>query len=341
MSVTRWDVVSKGIGAVGRAIGSVVAALLVTSAAAVAQTPASASALSQVATIHGPAHLVELDGTRAYVVHEKTLTIYDVSKPAAPVRLGSQALPEKIWGIRIVGTLLYAAADFYGLAVIDIANPQAPVMRGRIKTPGQAKNVAIIGSTALVADHMSGIDIIDVTDSAKRTVKDSFFLEGYARDVTSVGSLAFAIDAPAGIYTFDLSKPGPVEPVGSQQSAKAPATIEVSRNASGQPDLAVMVGAAQLQIYDLAKPTAPVKAATFQPPGGRPLRVALSGRQAFVADAREGLQVIDLTAPASPVLVATIKTPAPARDVAVNDTLVLVATGTEEDGEVLLLARAR
>lgn len=319
------------------AVGFVVA-LGVIPRDAVAQTT-----FKQVGTIHSPAHLVEIEGRHAYVVHEKTLTLYDISTPEAPVKLGVQELPEKIWGIRIVGPLVYAAADFFGLAIIDVSDPKAPVLRGRIKTPGQAKNVAVIdtasGKTALVADHMSGVDIIDVSDAAKPVVRDSFFLEGYARDVNSVGSLAFAIDSPAGMYTFDLAKSGPVEPVGSQQSARAPASIELSKGANGQPDLAVLVGGGSLQIYELAKPAAPAKAAVFPTPGGRPVRATLSGRQAFVADGREGLQVVDLSTPSKPSIVGGFKTAAPARDVAVTDSHVFVATGSDEEGEIVVLSR--
>ncbi len=297
--------------------------------------------LVQVAAIHGPAHLVEVHDSRLYVANENTLTLYDVSKAEAPVKLGSLNLPEKIWGIRVVGPLIYAAADFYGLAVIDASDPKAPVLKGRVKTPGQAKNVAIVGTTGLVADHMSGIDIIDVADPARPVVRDSYFLEGYARDVTSSGSLAFAIDAPAGLYTFDLGKTGPVEPVGSQQSARAPASIELGLDATGRLDLAVLVGGGLLQIYDLAAPAAPVKVATFQTPGTRPVRATLLGRRAIVADGREGVQIVDLSTPAAPALIGGFKTAAPARDVAASSTAVFVAVGTDEEGEILVLAPRR
>lgn len=323
------------VGTLTRCVAPAVATLGVCATLASAQSPTFAP----VATIHGPAHLVHIEDTRAFVVGEKQLTIYDVSNPAAPAKLGEQALPEKIWGIRVVGPLLYAAADFYGLAIIDIQDPKAPVLRGRVKTPGQAKNVAVVGSTALVADHMSGVDVIDVSNAASPVVKDSYFLEGYARDVSSIGSFAFAVDSPAGIYSFDLSKPGPVEPVGSQQSARAPASIELSAGANGQPDLAVLVGGGALQIYDVSRPGAPVKVAVFQTPSGRPVRATLHGRLAYVADGREGLQVVDLTTPASPRVIGGFKTPAPARDVTVTGTHVFVAVGNDEEGEVLVLAR--
>src|SRR5262249_20745374 len=112
-------------------------------------TVAQAPAFTQATVLPGPANLVEVQGKIAYVVGGKTLTLSDIPRPAPPAKLGEHAFPEKIWGIRIVGPLVYAAADFYGLGIVDVSDPKAPVLRGSIKTPGQAKNVAVVGQTAL------------------------------------------------------------------------------------------------------------------------------------------------------------------------------------------------
>lgn len=298
------------------------------SASVVAQRPA----FTIVGKIPGPANLFEVDGARGYMVGGKTLTVVDLSSPEAPVKLGSYAFPEKIWGIRIVGSTVYVAADFYGLGIVEVSNPQSPALRGSVKLAGQAKNVALVGTTAFVADHMSGLDIVDVTDLTKPVKRGSFFLEGYARDVVSAGSMVYAIDAPAGLYTFDVSKQGPIEPIASEQSARAPASIEVSKG------LAVLVGSGLLQIYDLSKPSAPVKGPTFRTPSGRAVRATLHGARAYVADARDGLQVVDLSTPSAPALLGGFKTPEPARDVAATDSHVFLVVGAgEEEGDVLIL----
>jgi hypothetical protein len=311
-----------------RRVALLVGALAALSAPAVAQGPA----FTIVGRIPGPANLIEVDGDRGYLVGGKTLTVVDLSNPAAPVKLGSYAFPEKIWGIRIVGSTVYAAADFYGLGIIDVSNPRSPALVGSVKLAGQAKNVALVGTTAFVADHMSGLDIVDVTDRTKPVKRESFFLEGYARDVVSAGSMVYAIDAPAGLYTFDLSKPGPIEPIASEQSARAPASIEVSKG------LAVLVGSGLLQIYDLSKPSAPVKGPTFRTPSGRAVRATLHASRAYVADARDGLQVVDLSTLSAPALLGGFKTPEPARDVAATDSHVFLVVGAgEEQGEVLIL----
>jgi hypothetical protein len=314
---------------------SVCAAMIVSASTVVAQGPT----FTAVGKIEGPANLVEVDGSRAYVAGGKTLTLVDVSNPATPKRLGAYTFPEKIWGFRIVGSLVYVAADFYGLGILDVSNPAAPVLRGSLKLAGQAKDVALVGTTALVADHMSGVDIVDVKDTAKPVKSGSFFLEGYARDVVSAGSIVYAIDAPAGIYVFDLSKPGPIEPIASQQSARAPASIELSKGSGPAPNLAVLVGGGMLQLYDITNATAPVQTATFRTPSGRPSRATMHGTRAYVADSREGLQIVELSKPSAPVLVGGFKTAEPARDVAVNDSFVFVVIGAagEDEGEVLIL----
>lgn len=298
----------------------------------VAQPPS----FTEVGRIPVAANLVDINGQIAYIAGGKTLRLYNISKPESPVALGSHTFPERIWGLRLVGSTLFVAADFYGLAVLDVSNPSTPVLRGAVKTPGQAKNVAVFGSRALVADHMSGLDVIDVSDAAKPTITGSFFLEGYARDVISAGSMAYAIDAPAGLYVFDLSKPGPVEPVSSQQSARAPLSIELS------PSLAVLVGGGLLQIYDVTTPHAPTRVTTFRTPSGRPSRATIHGQFLYVADGREGLQVVDVSKPSAPVVVGSgFKTSEPARDVAVLDSYVFLAIGGgEEGGEVLILRRS-
>jgi hypothetical protein len=313
--------------------------------AAAAPLAAQDASLSLVGKIPGPADLIEIHGSRAYVIGGTTLTLVDISNPVAPSRMGSYSFPEKIWGIHVADPLVYVAADFFGLGILDVSNPAAPRLRGSLKTPGQAKNVAVFGAKAAVADHMSGVDFIDTSNADKPVLLGSFYVEGYARDVAAAGPMAYAVDAPTGLYVFDLAQPGAPDPVSAQQSATAPGSLVVSQGPIGQSArLAVLVGGGSLQVYDLAKPAAPVRVGTFRTPSGRPIRAALRGSHAFVADLREGLQVVDLSTPKSPRLVATYPTPTPARDVAVTDSLVFVVVGAAaetprefKDQEVLIL----
>ena len=91
--------------------------------------------LTQAGRITGPADLVRAQGAIVYVASAKTITLLDISNPATPRRRGSLALPEKIWGFRPSGSLLYVADGFSGLQVVDVSSPDVPKLRGSLNMP--------------------------------------------------------------------------------------------------------------------------------------------------------------------------------------------------------------
>lgn len=334
-----------------------------------AQTPVpgsgAAGSLTRVATIPGPMDMVRASGSRAYVVNSRVLTVYDISNPAAPKREGSYEFPEKVWGFRIVGTLLYVANGFSGLQILDVSNPAQLTLHGAVKNKGQSKNVSVSGGRAVVANHMTGVDLFDVADTTKPAFIGSAFLEGYARDAAIIGDVAFGVDSPSGLYVFEVrgvtSKT--FEPSKDLQDAHTPQQIEVSDPIGGT-RYAVLVGGepydptraprppgtrprGTLQLWDLKDPTAPIQAGLYRTPG-IPRHVALQGSTAYVADSEAGVHLVDLSTPSKPVSGPTFKTEKPARSVAVAGSTVLVVVGTTAEGsgggqpstETLVLQRA-
>ncbi len=273
-------------------------------------------------------------GTRAYVAAEKTFTVFDITNPAMPVRQGSYVFPHRIWALTVVGPLVYVAADIFGVGILDVSNPAVPTLKGSFKTPGQAKHVALFGTRALVADHMTGLDVLDVSNVSRPVSAGSFYLEGYARDVWVLGTLGVAIDSPSGLYVFDLLKAGALEPVGTLQTPIKdrggplhPKLASVKVSGAEPPGLIGVVRSESLLFYDISNPAKPVTVATFRTPSGRPQRATLTSKRAYVADAQEGLIVLDLSAISAPQIIGSFKTPSPARDVFVADSLVFVVIG--------------
>jgi hypothetical protein len=168
---------------------------------------------------------------------------------------------------------------------------------------------------------------IDVSNPAAPASKGSFFLDGYARDIVSKGAMAYAVDSPAGLYVFDLSRPGPLEPVAAVQTGTALRMLEVTDLPDGR-RVAVLVGGGALQLHDVTAGRTPKVLAVLKTPGGA-LRVTLQGTNAYVADAQAGLQIVDIARPESPRIVGTFATRTAARDAAVSGDLVLVATVDE------------
>ena len=325
---------------VGAPVALALAALLASAGPAAGQ----AVEYDEVARLPGPVDLVKLDGRRAYVVAERTLTVFDISDLSAPRRHGSYTFPEKIWGFVVVDGLVYAAVDFFGLGILDVSDPDDPQLLGSVKTPGQAKDVDVSGATAVLADHMSGVDLVDVSDVRAPAALGSVYLDGYSRDVAVLGPLAYAVDDPSGFYVLDLQETGSWEPTSAIQSADGPRMVQVS--ATVEPPLAVLLGHGTLQIYDLADPAAPVFRSVYATPGAA-LRVAVDGDRAYVADGELGMLVVGLEDPSAPRVAGSHRPDQAVRDVAVDGDLALLAVGalptgirrSMGDGEVIVLRR--
>ncbi|MEE2790267.1 MAG: hypothetical protein VX453_01390 [Acidobacteriota bacterium] len=303
----------------------------------IVQAPARAQALAGlelVGAIPGPAEHIRLLGQYAYVSHHTTFSVWDVSDPASPVRMGTTDLPEEIWGFRVRGDRAYVGANFFGVAILDISDPMAPTVLGNHETLGQTKIGAVYEDRVVLIDHMEGMVLVDASDESQPTGAGSFFLDGYARDVVTSGRMAYATDSPTGLYIFDLSAPGPPEPVGVLHAPGAPRAIEVQREEGEPSGILAGAGGGHLQIYDASDPSNPVRAATVETPG-RAARVAMSGAHVFVADGEAGILIVDISTPSDPALVATVQTDEPARDIAATSThvFVVVGAGERQEGE--------
>jgi hypothetical protein len=292
--------------------------------------------LSPAGSIAGPIEMIRVQGQRAYVTNGSTLTALDLTTPGAPKPVGSYTFPERIWGLRVVGSSVFVSADRFGLGIVEFGPNGTATLRGSVKTPGQAKSVSVSGGIALVTDFVSGLDVIDIANPSQPVVRESVFLEGLATDVVTSGSFAYAADRPTGFYVFDLSKRTPLEPIGSLQSAvpnnTQRAQLEVIDNAGGQ-RIVVLVAGGLLQLFDVSTPSTPAKLPPFKTPGNAN-RIAMKGTIAYVADGPEGIQMVDLANPSSPRIVASFKTSAPARDVVVSDSFVFVGLAS---GDVTIL----
>lgn len=303
-----------------------VAAIATLSVCVSAQTPS----FTPVGSIPVPGDMIRINGAHAYVAAGNTLTILDISNPAAPKRSGAYDFADRIWGFSVAGSRAYVACDLYGLGILDVSNPTKPTLAGYYKTRGQAHAVDVFGKTALVSDHMLGVAYLDISNEAKPVLLGSAFLEGYSRYLAVFDSLVYAVDSPIGFYILDPTKPSS-DPLGAVQTAESGYGRIISIGVSDPsdtkgPKIAAVSGGRALQVYDVSSPSNPVLLSRFSTPGKGP-RMTMKNRLAFIADNAEGVQVVDLSTPSTPRIVATYKTAKPAIDVAISDSLVFVVVG--------------
>lgn len=294
---------------------------------------------THVATIAGPAQLVELHGTRAFLAADRTLQLLDLSNPAAPAEKGTYEFPQPIRGFVVAGSLVYVAADVFGLGILDVSNADAPTLIGSWETPGQARSVAVFGATAFVADVLTGIDVVTVSNPTRPVPIGSVFLDGLANDLVASESLIYASDRPTGFYVVDPSVSGDTDPLGSLQMTQESfasvffSQIKVIRTPGGSMRTGTLVAGGPLQLVDLSDPSAPVELPSYDTPG-QAMDIAVKDNLAYVADDSEGLQVVDLSTPTAPTIVGTFATLAAARGVSVSESLVLVVV---DGGDVHIL----
>ena len=77
--------------------------------------------------------------------------------------IGSCDLPDKAWGVQVLGEYAFVACDSSGLQVIDISDPVIPVIVATYNTPGIALDVFISDDYAFLADN-SSLQIIDISN---------------------------------------------------------------------------------------------------------------------------------------------------------------------------------
>ena len=291
--------------------------------------------LEQVGVVPGPAEMVRVQGTRVYAALGRTLTVFDVTNPAAPRRIGAHTFPDKI------GVSRKQAGWSTPLWTSTVSRSLTPRVRPGSRCAARSRRWARQRASPSSGRRPSSpITCPESTSSTSRTRRSrrrlgrSFWRDTRAR-WRPRDSIAAAVDAPTGLYLFDFTKAAKLEAVGTEQSAERPVLVDVtSTNGSSAPNVAVLVGSGTLQIYDISAPAAPRKVSTFRTPAGRPARVTLRNSLAYVADLVDGLVIVDLAEPASPRVVSTFKTPMPARDVAVGGGLILVAVARGGSSEV-------
>ncbi|MCE2542190.1 MAG: hypothetical protein J4F30_01940 [Acidobacteria bacterium] len=302
--------------------------------------------LEQVGFIPGPATTVHLHEGIAYVSDGPTVRLYDVSDPANPAALGSHTFPQNIYGVRVSGSMAYAAIDFTGLGILDVSDPAAPVALGSHQTAGQALAVDVSGTTVVISNRLSGLEVIDASNPAAPVLLGSYFTEGYGTDVKAVGSYAYVADRPGGLSIVDLMQPGNAgefEAAAMVSSTERPATtaaVSLDPDAPGATLAAIVTTDTLLELFDVSDPSNPVAVASYRHPDRPALglniaapRVRFEGPLAYIADLNPPflVQVVDLSTPAQPSLVTTYEPPGPPRDVSVSGSLVLVAVGNNPD----------
>ena len=302
------------------------------------QAEAQTATLARLAEIAGPAELVQADGSRLYIVADRTLRIVDVTNPSAPKPAGTFVFPERVSAFAVSGSRLYVLADFYGMRILDVTSPAAPALRGGLALQGGYFSIAVFDqATILTSGVLAGLQTIDVSDAAKPAARGSYFTDGYAQGIVPARPLAYVIDDPTGLYVFDLSDPGTPavaslldlsDPKAQEQGGITNMSIALSTPPANASSVLLVLNRTSglLLVYDVSNAGAPVrKGSVSLSPGAESL--AVGGSRAYISKGSDGLQIVDFSNPSQPFSAGFVKNLGTARELAVSGSQVYVATG--------------
>jgi hypothetical protein len=228
------------------------------------------------------------------------VTIYDISDPISPLKLGST--PTKTKNFAVIGNRIYIAAGGDGFAIYDVDASGNPTPRGVLPAIGLPRDVAVKGANLFVADggvpqylydtNFGGLSILSVEQLNEFKIIGKVKLSSPGNNIALEGDRAYLTwgncnndrygTCPRGISTFNISNPDYVY---------------------------------TLQSYDLPVPYSPL-----------PGPVAVRNQIAYIANTAKGLSILDFGNPAPPTLLGSY--PESATGVAITGTYALVSSQT-------------
>lgn len=273
--------------------------------------PSAPTVLSTLPAVQ-PAEDVTIVGNLAYVavgeqVADGTLTIVDLTNPAAPVVVGSVIVPGWVNGVEVSGGYAYVSGYFEGVYIVDVSNPANPAIVSSIPSMGEANDVVVDGSYLYVADGIYAITTYDITNPLTPIQVAVYGAPNEYTRVVKHGNLLFVRDAIAGIEVIDVSDPATPTSAGVIARAQTADGIAISNGR-----LYVADWSGGLLIFSAVAPgLPPMLGSTWQLPNVPWAasffdNITLVGNHLYCTASFNGFQVYDVSDLSNPTLVSTL-----------------------------------
>lgn len=244
---------------------------------------------------------IAINGNRAYVAGGTApLGIFDISTPAAPIRLPSVVVCAGSFdqSVEVSGRLAVMKSD-ESLCVMDCSNPSFPIPLAHYAALPNAGGLALSPTHLVMPMGEGGLALVNREDTQQR----SFFLGGredtqtfgcaVQDDYAYITNCSFVIGI-GDVIVFDISDPANPTPAGGVGVPGCPLDFTLGSNH------AFVRNSSQLVSIDISDPTAPFVAGQVTIP---PVIYDHDAVEPFVyvATYNDGLKAFDVSNPAAPV----------------------------------------
>ena len=137
---------------------TILATTAATTAAGVFGTPIHVPEVSR------GAFALAIDGSVLYCGADKTLYVFDVTRPTEPFLLAKLDGFAGFRQMAVEGDLLAISARGAGVWLVDVSNPAAPRHLSHYDSVEQATGIEIAGNFMAIGERGTGVEFVDITD---------------------------------------------------------------------------------------------------------------------------------------------------------------------------------
>lgn len=243
-----------------------------------------------------PANDVAVVGNEAYTADSYGLTIYDISDPALPQKLGEILASDMGSKISVSGNRAFVITSYGYLRIYDISDPMNPIYLSRIAPENHEpfRDVIARGDTVYLTRDEE-LSIYDVADPLSPTYLGGFFYDSIS-DIESSGDFIYVASGD-GVVILDVADPAHPLARGLLPDSRRADTV----GAGG--GLAVVGVVGGVLIVDISNPDAPQSVGSYETTGD-PTHLSVVNQAACIAEGNT-LEILDLSNPSEPLLVSS------------------------------------
>ncbi len=289
-------------------------------------------------TTSSPNYDVATEGQYAYTASYGKFDTWDITRPSAPVKLGTLTISTGVVSVKVSGKYAFVVNGTNNqVYVINVSNPASPTLSATIGasislgTLNQVNAAAIQGRYLYIAGSTPGNNYILVYDIANPSSPQYVANVTEAQGVDSLaiqGTYLYATVAATGLQIVDISNPASPINKGALASSLATNTVIV------QGRYAYLAGGTTLQAVNVSNPTSPASVGTVTLDSSES-NIVLQGKYIYAAiSSSHELQVVNVSNPASMSIAGTIATGTEVRSVALSGNYAYVSDYT--NGKLLV-----
>jgi len=285
-----------------------------------------------------PTYDVATEGQYAYTASYGKFDTWDITRPSAPVKLGTLTISTGVVNVKVSGKYAFVVNGTNNqVYVINVSNPASPTLSATIGasislgTLNQVNAAAVQGRYLYIAGSTPGNNYILVYDIANPSSPQYVANVTEAQGVDSLaiqGTYLYATVAATGLQILDISNPASPVNKGALASSLATNTVIV------QGRYAYLAGGTTLQAVNVSNPTSPASVGTVTLDSSES-NIVLQGKYIYAAiSSSHELQVVNVSNPASMSIAGTIATGTEVRSIALSGNYAYVSDYT--NGKLLV-----